>query len=96
MQALYSHQHMYPALPLGTSSYVHAALAYKLNWYSSMQVYGSSCDVLVHAGSSIVNEMSHLSYPLCHCCHAHVWYQLSIDVQWVSCACNWIAFAVFS
>ena len=61
-----------------------------------MQVCGSSCDMLAHTGSSIVNRMSHLSYLLPHCCHAHVWYQLSIDVQWASCACNWIVFAVFS
>ena len=40
--------------------------------------------------------MSHLSYLLPHCCHVHVWYQLSIGMQWVSCACNWIVFVVFS
>ena len=60
-----------------------------------MQVSGSSCDVLAHAGSLIVDRMSHLSYPLPCCCHVHVYYQLSIDVQWVSCACNWIVFCVF-
>ena len=59
-----------------------------------MQVFGSSCDVLAHAGSLIVNSMNHLSCPLPHCCHAHIWYQLSIDVQWVSCACNWIVCVV--
>ena len=61
-----------------------------------MQVCGSACDVLAYAGSLIVNRMSHQSCLLPHCCHAHVWYQLSIDVQWVSCACNKIVFAVAS
>ena len=60
-----------------------------------MQVSGSSCDVLAHAGSLIVDRMSHLSYPLPCCCHVHVKYLLSIDVQWVSCACNWIVFLCF-
>ena len=94
MQALCSHQHKYPALPLGTNSHFHAVLACKLNWWSSMQVSGSSCDVLAHARSLIVNRMSHLNYLLPHSCHVHVWYQLSIDAQWVSSACNWIVFVV--
>ena len=59
-----------------------------------MQVPVSSCDVLVHAGSLIVNRMNHLSCPLPHCCHVHVWYQLSIDAQWGFYACNWIVFVV--
>ena len=59
-----------------------------------MQVFGSSCDVLMHAGSLIVNRMNHLSSLLPHSCHVHVWYQLSIDAQWVSFACNWIVCVV--
>ena len=78
MQALCSHQHKYPALPLGTNSHFHAVLACKLNWWSSMQVSGSSCDVLAHARSLIVNRMSHLNYLLPHSCHVHVWYQLQL------------------
>ena len=32
MQALYLCLHKYPVLPLGTSSYFHAVLTYKLGW----------------------------------------------------------------
>ena len=61
-----------------------------------MQVFGSSCCVLAHIGSSTVSRMSHLNYPLLHCYHVHEWCQPSTDVQWVFCACNWLFFAEFS
>ena len=61
-----------------------------------MQVFGSSCCVFVHIGSSTVGRMSHLNYLLPHCYYVHVWSQPSIDVQWVSCACNWLVFAGIS
>ena len=61
-----------------------------------MQVFESSCCVLVHVGSSIVNRMNHLNYLLLHCYHAYEWCQPSTDAQWVSCACNWLVFAGIS
>ena len=96
MQALYSCLNKYPVLPLGTSSYSNVALACKLGWVIKHTGFWVILLCAWHVGSSIVNKMSHLNYPLLHCYLVHEWSQLSTDEQCISCAYNWLVFAGFS